>query len=142
MAEQEWWTSPLEDDNGNLIMVTGRGDVEKFYRKKNFSIRFEVTISYQADETGMPVRSEAIMLDDALTLLQAELDKDPVVVLTGVYTGGGERNMVLYGGSTNIFTKIINRALASLPLLPLKIEAYNDPEWEEYDEMREISEIQ
>jgi hypothetical protein len=73
--------------------------------------------------------------------LNAAFDKDPVAVLTGIYTGAGERNWVFYTLSTNIFGRKLNESLAELPLLPLEISAENDAEWQEYDEMREISEI-
>ena len=58
--------------------------------------------------------------------------------LTGIYTGAGERNWVFYTFSTDVFGSFLNRALADLPLLPLKIYAENDPDWAEYDEMLSI----
>ena len=64
--------------------------------------------------------------------------KDPVAVLTGVFTGGGERTWVFYTLSTHIFQKKINEALADLPLLPLEISAENDPGWDAYAEMEEL----
>lgn len=136
-----WWTSPLEDEDGNRIMVTGRGDIEKFRSNPRFNIRVTVTIPYDADDQGMPKRQAADLLEQIEQLMQAELHKDPAAVLTGIYTGGGKRDMVFYTVSTNIFNKKLNAALASLPLLPLEITAENDPNWEEYDEMRELSEI-
>ena len=80
-------------------------------------------------------------MEEATDALNAELTKDPVAVMTGIYTGAGERNWVFYTLSTNIFNKKLNQALASLPLLPLTITAENDPDWSEYDEMRDLSEI-
>jgi hypothetical protein len=73
--------------------------------------------------------------------MQAVFEKDPVAVLTGIYTGDSQRNWVFYTLSTHIFQKKINEALAQLPTLPLQISAENDPDWEEYAEMKEISEI-
>lgn len=137
----EWWTSPLEDEDGNRIMVTGRGDIEKFRNNPRFNIRVTVSLPYDADAQGMPRREAAEQLEQIVDLMQAELHQDPVAVLTGLYTGAGRRDMVFYTASTNIFNKKLNSALASLPLLPLEISAENDPEWAEYDEMRELSEI-
>ncbi len=62
--------------------------------------------------------------------------------MTGIYTGAGMRTWVFYTFSTEVFTSFLNRALADLPLLPLRIYAENDPTWAEYCEMKEISEIE
>ncbi len=140
--EETWWTSPLEDEEGRTIIVTGRGDVQKFRSNPRFNIRVEVTIPYAPTPDGLPGPDDAAMLEQILEAFRAELKADPVAVLTGIYTGGGERNMVFYTLSTHIFNKKLNAALASLPVLPLRITAENDPDWEEYDEMRELSYIE
>lgn len=139
--EADWWTSPLEDEDGNRIMVTGRDNVEKFRNNPRYSIRVQLTMPYNADAQGMPKRADAELLEKIVELMQAELHKDPVAVLTGIYTGAGKRDLIFYTTSTHIFNKKLNAALASLPLLPLEITAENDPDWEEYQEMRELSEI-
>ncbi|MCM1317985.1 MAG: DUF695 domain-containing protein [Bacteroides sp.] len=136
-----WWTSPLEDENGNLIMVTGRGDIDKFRSNPKFKIRVTVTIPYKAISSGMPTDEEADQLQAIADSFDTVLKADPVAVLTGIYTGAGERQMVFYTLSTNIFNKKLNLALEPFPLLPLTITAENDPDWEEYDEMRSLSEI-
>ena len=48
---------------------------------------------------------------------------------------------MFYTLSTNIFNKKLNQALAPFPMLPLSIYAENDPDWLEYAEMRDLSEI-
>ena len=136
-----WWTSPLEDENGNLIMVTGRGDIDKFRSNPKFKIRVTVTIPYKAISSGMPTDEEADQLQAIADSFDTVLKADPVAVLTGIYTGAGERQMVFYTLSTNIFNKKLNLALEPFPLLPLTITAENDPDWEEYDEMRSLSDI-
>ncbi len=136
-----WWTSPLEDENGNLIMVTGRGDIDKFRSNPKFKISVTVTIPYKAISSGMPTDEEADQLQAIADSFDTVLKADPVAVLTGIYTGAGERQMVFYTLSTNIFNKKLNLALEPFPLLPLTITAENDPDWEEYDEMRSLSEI-
>lgn len=132
---QDWWTAPAEAPDGQTVMVTGRSDVQRFRYNPRFSIR--VNISWKYADAGMPSDADARTMEAATEALQAELDADPVAVLTGIYTGTGERTWVFYTLSTNIFNKKLNAALAPLPLLPLQISAENDPDWEEYDEMCE-----
>lgn len=142
MSERnDWWTCPTESEDGRLVMVTGRRDIEKFRTNPRFTIRVEVTWPYGDTPSGMPDDATAKMMEDITDSFNAILDKDPVAVMTGIYTGAGERNWVFYTLSTNIFNKKLNEALAPYPLLPLQITAENDPTWAEYDEMRDLSEI-
>lgn len=141
MNTGEWWTAPTESEDGSLIMVTGRRDVDKFRDNKKFCIRVEVTWRYDCGSDGMPDVKTSELMEKVNKSLEATFRKDPVAVITGIYTGAGERNWVFYTLSTNIFQKKLNEALATFPLLPLTIYAENDPGWEEYAEMRELSEI-
>ncbi len=137
----QWWTCPTEADNGNTIIVTGRADIEKFRKNPKFNIRIEVSWKYLPEANGMPDLKTSEMMETVTNLFCAEFDKDPVAVLTGIYTGDGCRDWIFYSLSTNIFGNKINRLLADLPVLPITIYCENDPEWNEYDEMREASEI-
>lgn len=133
MENDSWWTAPAESDNGHIIMVTGRRDVARFRSNPKFSIRIEVTWKYDGD--GMPDTATSQLMEQAQDNIQAILAKDPVAVLTGIYTGDGRRDWIFYSLSTHIFGKKLNEALAELPLLPITVYCENDPGWEEYDEM-------
>ncbi len=135
----DWWTAPAESEDGRLVMVSGRSDVANFRKNPKFSIRVEVTWPYSdAPGADMPCDADAETMGAATDNLQEVFDKDPVAVMTGIFTGAGERTWVFYTLSTNIFQKKFNEAMAPLPLLPLKITAENDPKWEAYDEMQEF----
>lgn len=134
--EAQWWTSPAESDDGRLIMVSGRSDVSKFRSNPRFNIRIEVLWPYdESPSAGMPSDKDAEIMGIATDNFDAILKKDAVAVMTGIFTGAGERTWVFYTVSTFIFQKKLNEAFADLPLLPLKITAENDPDWEAYDEM-------
>ena len=60
-----------------------------------------------------------------------------MAILTGIYTGAGERNWVFYVRSLHIFQRKINEILAPFDQLPLEFYAEEDPAWDEYREMRE-----
>lgn len=139
--DNDWWTSPSESENGRLIMVTGRRNVEKFRNNPRFNIRVEITWKYDGDDSGMPDKETSILMENVHDILSEIFAKDPVAVMTGVYTGDGERNWVFYTLSTHIFGRKINEALSELPLLPITIYCENDPDWNEYEEMKDLSEI-
>ena len=132
----EWWTAPAEGDNGELILVTGRRDMDKVIEMGVFNDRVEVTWSYEPAEKGMPDNTTSKLMEQVHDALCSEFKKDPVAVLTGVYTGAGERNWVFYTRSVNIFGKKFNEILAPFELLPIKLYVEKDPEWNEYREMR------
>lgn len=139
--ELDWWTSPTESESGRLIMVTGRKDVEKFRSSGKYKIRVEITWKYEGNAAGMPDEPTATVMEAVQDALENAFKKDPVAVMTGVYTGDDERNWVFYTLSVHIFGKKINEALAPFDLLPISIYTENDPDWCEYDEMRAASEI-
>lgn len=136
MHEPERLTAPAETDDGRLVMVTGTLGVKAFRENPKMRIRVEVRWVYDsASGAGMPSDADAETMGTATDNFDAVLAKDPVAILTGIFTGAGERVWVFYTLSTNIFQKKLNEALAPLPLLPLEITAENDPGWEAYDEM-------
>ncbi len=143
MAERnDWWTCPTESEDGRLIIVSGRRDIDSFRKNPRFNIRVEITLRYSdAPDAAMPDDQTSELMGQVTDALNAVFDKDPIAVMTGIYTGAGERNWVFYTLSTNIFNKKLNEALAPLPVLPLTIYAENDPDWLEYSEMRDLSEI-
>ncbi len=122
-------------------MVSGRRDVEKFRDKRKFSIRIEITWKYSGDSSGMPDYETSKLMEAVQSRLEEVFDKDPVAVMTGVYTGAGERNWVFYALNTQTFDKRLNEALACFEQLPIGLYAENDPEWREYSEMKDLSEI-
>ena len=135
-----WETVPTESDSDTpgTIFVTGRTDVEKFRNNPRYSIRIDVTFAYGPE--SMPDNETAAIINDVTDRLVETFRRDPVAVLTGIYTGCGERNWIFYTTSTYIFQWKFNEALASLPLLPISIVAENDPDWEEYAEMLSVFE--
>ena len=138
----EWWTSPTESENGRLIIVTGRGGIDEVRNSGKYNIRVEVTWKYPGDATGMPDYPTSKVMEAVQDAMTKAFDKDPVAVPTGIYTGDDERNWIFYTRSIHIFEKKINEALADFDLLPINIYTENDPDWQEYDEMREASELE
>lgn len=132
----EWWTAPAEGENGELVLVTGRRDIDNVMASGVFNDRVEVTWKYKPEKNGMPDFKTSSLMEEVQDALEDAFAKDPVAVLTGVYTGAGERNWIFYTRSVNIFGKKLNEALASFELLPIGLYAEKDPEWNEYKEMK------
>lgn len=138
-GEGKWWTAPAEGPGGETVMVTGRDDVAALKESGKYTDRIEVSWPYEGG--GMPPAEALDLMEAADNALKATLARNKGAVLTGIYTGAGERTWVLYAKSTSIFQTIINSAWRELPLLPVRISAERDPEWREYAEMRELTYI-
>lgn len=141
ILSDEWWTSPAEGESGGLVIVTGRRDMEEVMATGRFTERVEVSWKYEGESNGMPDVATSTRMEEVQNAIREVLKKDPVAVLTGIYTGDNLRNWVFYAISTHIFQKKINEALSGFELLPLTMYAEHDEEWNEYKEMRELTEI-
>lgn len=137
----DWWTTPTESENGNRVIVTGRRDVENARVSGKFQDRIEITWKYVPDADGMPDFKVSILMEKVTEALESAFKKDQAAVMTGIYTGDGERNWIFYCRNLNKFQFLINQALQDFELLPLEFYAEKDPEWNEYQEMKEKTEI-
>ena len=132
---EDWWTAPAEGDSGRLILVTGRRGMDNVIATGIYRYRVEVTWRYEGDEKGLPAYADSKIMEEVTDALNDSFKRDPVAILTGIYTGDGERNWVFYTRSLHIFQRKFNEALAPFEQLPLSFYAEEDPEWTEYDEL-------
>lgn len=137
----KWWTSPAESEAGKTVIITGRDGLEKVQASGKYIYRLDVSWDYEPEASGMPSDADARIMEEATDALLKVFDKNTAAVMTGIYTGDGRRDWIFYTKNLNIFGSVFNRALEPLDTMPLLIEAEEDPDWEEYREMREISYI-
>lgn len=137
----EWWTSPTESETGALIMVTGRQGVEPVIATEKYNDRIEITWKYTPDKNGMPDFKTSSLMEQVTDELNNAFAKDSAAVMTGIYTGDGERNWVFYTLNPKKFQYMLNDALKDFELLPITLYAEKDPEWNEYREMKDLSEV-
>lgn len=136
---QTWWSYPAEAENGQTLIVTGRDNIEKWQKPGKFPVRVTVSWDYTPKPDGMPDDDDAALMEQATDAMLGEFGRDKSAVMTGIYTGAGRRDWVFYTHSLNIFSKVFNRAMADVPPLPLSFEADEDPDWNEYREMRDAT---
>ena len=137
----EWWTAHAESENGKLIMVTGRRGMESAIATGKYNYRVEVTWKYEGDEKGLPNFEDSKTMEGVTDKLQQTFDNDPMAIMTGIYTGDNVRNWVFYTLNLKIFERKFNEALTEFDLLPITLYVENDPQWDEYNEMKEQTDI-
>lgn len=133
----KWWSYPAESESGKTIIVTGRDKIDEFRKSGKYIYRIDVTWAYNSRADGMPDDDDAKLMEEVTDALLEAFKKDRVAVMTGIYTGDGKRDWVLYTKNLKIFSIVFNKALEDLPTVPFVIEASEDASWEEYSEMRE-----
>lgn len=136
----EWFTALSENESGQMVIVSGRDELTEFVRSGKFKERVEITWQFEDDAKGMPSEEIAARMEAVQEVLQKAMEKDKLAILTGVYTGGGEKIWVFYTRTVRVFGERLNEALAAFELLPLSIYTEIDPEWEEYLDMYEMKE--
>lgn len=134
-----WFTALSEDESGHMITVNGRDELNEFVQSGKYKERVEVTWKYQADAKGVPSESEAELMETVQNTLQKAMEKkDKLAIMTGVYTGGGEKIWVFYTRTVRVFGERLNEVLLPFDLLPISIYTEVDVEWEEYTDMYEM----
>ena len=91
-----WFTTVSETENGAMVIVCGRDDLELYARSGKFKERVEIYWKYNGDSRGMPCESDARVMEPVQDALQKAMEKDKLAILTGVYTGDNERTWIFY----------------------------------------------
>ena len=133
-----WFTTVSETENGAMVSVCGRDDLELYARSGKFKERVEIYWKYNGDSRGMPCESDARVMEPVQDALQKAMEKDKLAILTGVYTGDNERTWIFYTRNVPAFGEMLNKALSSFEKLPIVIYTEKDPDWNEYHEMYEL----
>lgn len=135
----KWWSYPAEGESGKAVIVTGRDCIDDFRNSGKYIYRIDVTWAYNALSDGMPEDDDALLMEEVTDALLDAFKRDKVAVMTGIYTGEGKRDWVMYTKNLKKFSIVFNKALEELPTVPFVIEASEDKDWEEYTEMREAT---
>lgn len=134
----EWFTSLSGDGEEQMTILCGRDELDEFRKSGKMNERVEISWKYQADPKGMPSDETAQQMEVVQEALRRSMEKDKLAILTGIYTGEGERLWVFYTRSVRVFGERLNDALASMDALPISIYTEKDPDWEEYLDLYEI----
>ncbi len=127
-----------ETDNNLPMFIAGRDDIQNFINTGKFKERLEIYWKYTPKHNGMPSDEDGILIDEVTNVLKKAMEKDKLAILTGIYTGDGERTLVFYCRTARVVGERLNECLEPYPTLPIELYVENDPNWNEYNEMCEI----
>ncbi|MGK8439115.1 DUF695 domain-containing protein [Ectopseudomonas hydrolytica] len=127
---QESWSVTTAALGEEPLIIRFRVNAAEQLGKAHFP---NVTAISWAFESLSPGIQEAMNnLEDTLT---DAVEKQKTAYLTAVVTGPGSREWQYYSKSHDAFMKILNESLSCLPVLPITISSFSDPEWEAYSRL-------
>lgn len=130
-----WFTALSESEEGRLIFITGRTDIEDFRLSRKLKVRVDIDWVYPADAEGMPNDATAELIADIEPKLRRIMERDKLAILTGNYTGAGRKSWIWYTRHLPTFGERLNECLAPYDTLPLEIHCEEDEDWDEYLDM-------
>ena len=77
-------------------------------------------------------------MEEVVDKLREVMEKDKLAIMTGVYTGQGQREINFICRNVAAFGERLNNTLSVYPKLPIVINAYDDPDKEEYRDLLEL----
>jgi len=134
-----WFTALSENEDGTFTFISGRTNIDEFVNSRKLRERLEIIWNYTPDERGLPANDqEAQLMEEVGDKLRAAMEKDKLAIVTGIYTGQGKRETNFICRNIAAFGERLNNTLAEYPQLPIVINAYDDPDNEEYRELLDL----
>ncbi len=134
-----WFTALSENEDGTYTFISGRTNIDEFVKSRKLRERLEIVWSYKADDKGLPADdAEAQLMEEVGDKLRAAMEKDKLAIVTGIYTGQGKRETNFICRNIAAFGERLNQTLADYPQLPIVVNAYDDPDNEEYQGLLEL----
>ena len=131
----DWFTSVSHTEGGAIVLLTVRKGLTQFFESGKLRVRVDIAWPYTAEPDGMPDEETALLIEEIEPKLRRIMEKDKLAILTGNYTGGGQKDWTFYTRHLPSFGERLNECLAPYPTLPLEIHCEEDPDWSDYHEM-------
>ena len=131
----DWFTSVSHTEEGAIVLLTVRKGLTQFIESGKLRVRVDIAWPYTAEPDGMPDEETARLIEEIEPKLRRIMEKDKLAILTGNYTGGGQKDWIFYTRHLPSFGERLNECLAPYPTLPLEIQCQEDEDWSDYHEM-------
>ena len=116
-----------------------RPSLEAFLGDDAYPRRLMIVWQFEAaDATGMPTDTQSADMKDFEDMLIHALDPDRLAVLAFVFTTAGTREWHFYLSDVSEVGIRINKALSTIPQLPIDLTVEDDPNW---DELRQVFQL-
>ncbi|MDQ3802015.1 MAG: DUF695 domain-containing protein [Acidobacteriota bacterium] len=134
-TQESWLLAKGESEDGLPVYIRYREDLPDEDEFKKLKTLMLVTWAFESlDGTGEPTEDEADLMEDFESLMDESVVETGAARLMIVFNGEGVRKWFFYTTDEEVFMLRLNEALAGNPVLPLEIEAYEDENWDAYQD--------
>jgi hypothetical protein len=138
-ANADAWNIAKGKDPARPTVLRFRPSLKAFLGDENYPRRLTIIWKFDAaDDSGMPTDTQSADMKDFEDLLIEALDPNRLAVLAFVFTASGSREWHFYLSDVSEVGIRINKALASVPKLPIDLNVDDDPNW---DELRQVYQL-
>lgn len=138
-ANTDAWNIARGKNPEQPTVLRFRPSLEEHLGSEDYPRRLAIIWKFDAvDSTGMPSDTQSADMKDFEDMLLDALDPDRLAVLAFVYTSAGSREWNFYLSDVSEVGIRINKALSSIPQLPIDLTVEDDPNW---DELRQIFQL-
>lgn len=134
-TRESWVLAKGESESELPVYVRYREDLPDEDEFKKLNTLMLISWDFESlDGTGYPSDKDYARMEDFENLMDEFLVETGVARLMAVFTGEGVREWLFYTADEEVFMLKFNEALAGKPVLPLEIEAYEDENWDAYED--------
>ena len=135
-----WYNSEGKLD-GMTTLIRGRDSLKNIYETGYYTTRIEIEWTFSdRNKTGMPSKTESILMEKFENALIPSLEKDLQSILVSVFTWNNTRTWFFYTTSVDEFKVRLESTLKKTNMkLPLRTTTIKDAHWTEYKSILEGS---
>ena len=138
-ANTDAWNIAKGKNPQKPTVLRFRPSLQPSLGNENYPQRLMIVWQYEApDASGMPSETQSADMKDFENMLIEALDPDRLAVLAFVFTTAGSREWHFYLSDVSEVGIRINKALATIPQLPIELTVEHDPDW---DELRQVYQL-
>jgi hypothetical protein len=136
VTKNDTWSNSEGENEGIPFLIRFRPHLQKFEQSKKFNYRVLIEWNYNSkSKSQMPDDIEINSMRKFENSLVKHLENDLQAVLSFVYTGGGRREWNWYSQDINLTQDRLDKVLSTLGPLPVKIMSFDEPNWDEYNDV-------
>ena len=138
-ANSDAWSIAKGKNPEKPTVLRFRPSLKAFLGSESYPRRLAVVWRFESpDSSGMPSETQSSDMKDFEDLLIEALDPDRLAVLAFIFTSNGTREWHFYLSDVSEVGIRINKALSSVPKLPIDLNVEDDPNW---DELRDVYQL-
>jgi hypothetical protein len=131
VANDATWSVAEGTVDGLPLVVRYRSELPDQETRETYRWLAVISWSYSQGQSGMPQKEENARMNEMEDAVEADVESRGYCVQAVTRTGNGTRVWSYYIRERDEFTVALNRALSGKPRLPIQINFYEDPSWEE-----------